>query len=130
MPKIVPVLPPKDEAGVKAALERVLNVAKHLKLTLSPEGFVAAWLSDNTRVVIAHEGEEPVGFAIMAFGRRYFDENFTASVLVAEGPARPQVLEFLRDMATMLGAERMFYEHEDGDTLEGVQADMRMVELK
>lgn len=129
MPKIFPVMPPKEETAVKAALDKVLAVVKHLKLSLNAEGLVHAWLSDNTRVVVAYEAEEPVGFAIMAFGRRYFDDTFTASVLLVEGSARKEMLVFLRDMAQMLGAERMFYEHADGDTLEGEQADMRMVKL-
>lgn len=129
MPRIVPILPPSQEDKVKAALDTLHAAATALGLTLDLDGFVRSWLSDNTRVVVAYEGETPVGFAIMAFGRRYYDANMTASVLLAEGPARPAVLEFLVDMARMLGVQTLFYEAQDGDTIGGEQADMRAVRV-
>lgn len=128
--KITPILPPKNEADVKPALDKMLLAARALKVNLNPEGFVQAWLSDNTRVVVAYDEDKPVGFAIMVCGRRYFDERFTASILMAQGPARVQLLEFLLDMARILGAEALFYEHEDGDTLGGSAANMRVVEVR
>lgn len=129
MPKITPVLPPKNEDGVKAALEKLLSAAKAVGVPLELDGFVRSWLSDGTRVVVAYEGDTPTGFGIMAFGRRFFDEAFTASVIVAAGKDRAAMLEFMLDMARVLGATRLFYEAEDGDTIGGEPAAMKVVEV-
>jgi len=129
MPKITPVLPSKNKEAMEAQLTKVLTAAKTLGATLDAQGFVQSWLSDNTRVVVAYEDETPVGFAILVFGRRWFDEHFTASVLMAIGPARPAVLEFLVEMARVLGAAKLFYEAQEGDTIGGTTADMRALEL-
>ena len=129
MPRILPILPPSSEDQVKTTLDKLHSAATALGLSLDLDGFVRAWLSDSTRVVVAYEGETAVGFGIMAFGRRYFDPNMTASVLLAEGPARQEVLVFLLDMARVLGAQTLFYEAREGDTLGGDLADMRAVKV-
>lgn len=129
MPRIVPIIPPSEEDKVKAALDKLHAAATALNISLDLDGFVRSWLSDSTRVVVAYEGETPVGFAIMSFGRRYFDANMTASVLLAEGPARPALLEYLVEMARMLGAQTLFYEAQEGDTIGGDAADMRVVKV-
>lgn len=129
MLKLTPILPSKNEDQLKQQLKTLLEASTALGVSLDPDGFARSWLSDSTRVVLAHEDDKPVGFAIMAFGRRYYDDAFTASVITAVGPARPQVLEFLLDMAKVLGAEVLFYEAEDGDTIGGTLANMKMVEV-
>jgi hypothetical protein len=129
MLKISPILPSKNEEQLKQQLKTLLEAASALSVSLDPDGFARSWLSDNTRVVLAHEDDKPVGFAIMAFGRRYYDSAFTASVITAVGPARPRVLEFMLEMAKVLGAEVLFYEAEEGDTIGGTLANMKMVEV-
>ncbi len=129
MLKISPILPSKNEEQLKAQLKRMLEAAAATGVALDPDGFARSWLSDNTRVVLAHEDDKPVGFAIMVFGRRFYSDAFSASVLTAAGPARPQVLEFVLEMAKVLGAEVLFYEAEDGDTIGGTLANMKMVEV-
>lgn len=129
MLKISPILPAKNEEQLKQQLKTMLEAAAALEIALDPDGFARSWLSDNTRVVLAHEGDKPVGFAIMAFGRRYYSDAFSASVLLAAGPARTRVLEFMLEMAKVLGAEVLFYEAEEGDTIGGALANMKMVEV-
>jgi hypothetical protein len=129
MLKIAPILPSKNEEQLKAQLKVMLEAAAALSVGLDPDGFARSWLSDSTRVVLAHEDDKPVGFAILAFGRRYYDDAFTASVITAVGPARPRLLEFLLEMSKVLGAEVLFYEAEDGDTIGGTSANMKMVEV-
>jgi hypothetical protein len=129
MPKVVPVIAPKDEAGIKAGLVNLLKAANALKIDIEPQGFAMAWLSDSTRIILATEGDQPVGMGIMAYGRRYYDSDVSASMLVAAGPARKDVLRFAFDMAKILGAHKFYYEAEPGDDLGGTQADMRMLEV-
>jgi hypothetical protein len=129
MLKIAPILPSKNEEQLKAQLKVMLEAAATLGVALDPDGFARSWLSDSTRVVVAHEDDKPVGFAILAFGRRYYDDAFTASVITAVGSARPRLLEFLLEMSKVLGAQVLFYEAEDGDTIGGTLANMKMVEV-
>lgn len=126
MPKVVPFMPSNDSEKVKADVVKLLEAAAAVGVALEPQAFVQSWLQDSTRVVVAYEADKPTGFGIMASGRRYFDDKNSASVLIAEGPDRKAVLEFMRDMAKVLGAHIMFYE---GDELGGEPGRMRMVQV-
>jgi hypothetical protein len=120
MPRIVPILPPTSEDSVKDGLVQLLKVAKALNLNLDVNGFTHAWLSDYTRVFVATEGDTPVGMGILAYGTQYHaPEEISASILLVAGPARKELLEFMRDSALMLGAKFLLYEAEEGDTLGG-----------
>jgi hypothetical protein len=129
MPRIVPIIPPNNEAAAKVELDKIVAAAKALDIPLEMQGFVANWLSDNTRVFLATEGDTPVGFGVLVFGRRYYDNDMSASVLIAEGLARKEMLEFMADSSKMLGATMMFYEAREGDTLGGSPRNMLALEL-
>lgn len=122
--RVTPILFSQDGEKNKANMLKLLEAAAACEVSLEPQGFAYSWASDSTRVVVATEGDKPVGFGIMSFGRRWFDETPTASVLVAGGPARRDVLQFLLDMAGVLGAQKLFYE---GDELGGEIAELRVV---
>jgi hypothetical protein len=124
MPKIVPILPSQDEAKSKENIVKLLEAAAALGVALDPQGFAHFWVTDSARVVVAYDGDKPTGWGIMTHGRRFFDGNITASVLQAEGPDRKAVLDFLLDMARMLGASTLFYQ---GDELGGEPSDMKIV---
>lgn len=127
--KITPVLPPKNKEGIEAAVKNLFEALKALSITVDPDGFVRAWLSDSTRIVLATEDGKPVGVAAMAFGRRYYDQRFTASVLFCTGPAWAQVLSHMKDMAVVLGAEMLIYEPAGDDPLGGKDAGVKFLEL-
>lgn len=131
--RIVPVLPPDEDVEVfKAELIRVLGVAKHLNITLDPQGFAIAFQSDNMRLFIATDtvnGDEHhvVGMSMMAFGTKFFDENISATVMFAEGPARNALLAYMRDTCQVLKCRNFFYEAREGDTLGGDETMLRHV---
>lgn len=128
--KIEVVLPGRTEEAVKTQLLRLLEAASAVSVTLDAESFARAWMSDNTRVFLATDEGKPVGFAIMAFGRRYYDPQPSASVLVAEGPARNELLKFMVDTAKVLGSKIMYYEGKVDDELRGESLDMRYLEIE
>lgn len=127
--KIAPIMPPRDKAAIEAAVTRMFKLMQELSVKTDPDGFVRSWMGDNTRVVMAEEDGVPKGIATMVFGRRFYDERFTASVLFAAGPARNEILHYMKDMAAVLGAEVFIYETEDGDTLVGEDGNVRFVRL-
>lgn len=127
--KIELVMPGNTEESIKNGLLRLLQAASAVGVPLDGEAFARAWMSDNTRVFIATEEGKFQGFAIMAFGRRYYDAQPSSSILVAEGPARNQLLSFMVDTSRVLGSKVMYFEAKVDDELEGERLDMRRVEL-
>lgn len=123
------VLPHRDDATAKDQIVDLLKVAAAVGVALEPGGFAQSWLGDSTRVIVAHDDDKPTGFAVVAFGRRWFDENFTASVVLMQGPARAAMFSYIRDMAAMLGARKLFWEFAPGDECGGIVTDQRMLEL-
>lgn len=124
------MMPANNEEKVKNDLLRILVAAKELGVPLDGDTFSRAWFSDNTRVCLASDGGKDVGIGIMAFGRRYYDAEQTASVLIAEGPARNTILEYLLDMARVLGARHMYYEARVDDTIKGEQTQQHVIEVQ
>jgi len=126
MPKIVPFMPSSDVEKVKLDAVKLIEAASAVGVSMDLQGFVTSWLSDSVRVVVAYEEDKVTGFGLMSSGRRYFDDKLTASILVAQGPARKDVLQYLLEMARILGAQLLFYE---GTELGGGLADMRVVQV-
>lgn len=129
MPKIELVLPSKKKEDVREDIVKLLEAATAVGLTLEPQAFTMAWLSDHTRVFVATEDGKTTGFAIMAFGRRYYDAEQSASVLVAEGEARNDLLKFMFDAARVLGAKMFYYESTVDDVLGGEPTPLKFVEI-
>jgi hypothetical protein len=120
-------MPPKDDEATKQGVLRLLNIAQELQIPVEPQGFAMAWLSDHTRMFIASEGDKTTGLGVLVFGRRYYDADISATILIAKGPARQELLKFMSDSAKVLGASELFYETETGDSLGGEPTPLRRV---
>lgn len=124
------IMPGNTEEKLKTGLLRILAAAKEFNVALDGENFARAWMGDNTRVCIVSENGKDVGLGIMVFGRRYYDAENSASVLVAEGPGRNKVLEYFVDMCRVLGARVMYYEGRVDDTIQGETTPQRYIEVQ
>ena len=124
MPTLKMPQPTQDAEAAKAALTKLLQAAADVGVALDPQGFAQFWVTDSARVVVAYEGEKATGLGMFTFGRRFFDGDLSASVLLAEGADRVAVLQHIRNVAEVLGATKIFYE---GDELGGETAEMRVV---
>lgn len=122
-------MPPKDNEATKQGVIRLLTIAQELEVPVESQGFAMAWLSDHTRMFIASEGDKATGLGILVFGRRYYDADISATILVAKGPARQELLKFMADSAKVLGAVELFYETQSGDTLGGEPTPLRRVAI-
>ena len=122
-------MPKTDDAARSEQFKMIVGAAAALEVPLDMENFAYAWVADTTRVAVAHEGDTPVAFALMVHGRRYFDVQSSASVLLCEGPARVQMLAFLKESAAVLGAEVMYYQQRAGDVLQGENVVMVAVKV-
>lgn len=129
MPKIELILPSKKKEDIREDIVRLLEAATAVGLSLEPQAFAMAWTSDHTRVFVATENGKTTGFSIMAFGRRYYDAEQSASVLVAEGEARDDMLKFMLDAARVLGAKMFYYEATADDVLSGEPTSLRFLEI-
>ena len=122
------VVPAKDEKTSSERLAVLLQAAEKLGVTLDPRGFAEAWLADHTRVFLAMTDgqEEATAIAIMAFGRRYYDSDNTASLMVCEGPAREPLLAYIADTCKVLGVQELYFEGRDGDVLPSEPVNFRV----
>lgn len=127
--RILALLPSSDPEKLKERVETIAKAARAAGVVLEAQGLVTSLMSDSMRFLVAMEGDNFVGLAAAASGRRWFDPAPSTSVLFAAGPARQQLLEYIVDMAKMLGSTRLFYEGAPGDTLGGEAADMRVLKL-
>jgi hypothetical protein len=125
-----PAIGSASQDVVNAAAMDMLKAAAALDVELDVQGFLQAWMTDGVRVFIARDGDEVRGFGLMVYGRRWHDARITASVLVAKGPGREKLLEFMMDTAKVLGAEVMFFEAEAGEAPRGADAGVRVVKLR
>lgn len=123
-------MPKTDDSARSEQFKMIMAAAAALKISLDIENFAYAWVGDTTRVALAHEGDTPVAFALMVHGRRYFDVQASASVLLCEGPARVQMLEFLKESASVLGADVLYYQQREGDVLQGENVVMVAVKVR
>jgi hypothetical protein len=125
-----PAIGSASQDAVNVAAMDVLKVASACGVELDVQGFLQSWMTDGVRAFIAREGDEPKGFGLMVYGRRWHDPRVTASVLLAKGAGREKLLEFMMDTAKVLGAEVMFFEAEAGEAPRGADAGVRMVKLR
>lgn len=118
----------KDEAVAANRLSVMLQAADKLGVKLDHRDFTEAWLQPSTRVFMATTDDltEPTGFAIMAYGKRYYDADMSASIVVCEGPERSNLLQFIADTCKVLGVEYLFFEGREGDTIESESSNLRM----
>jgi hypothetical protein len=129
MPAITPVLPSQDAERLKAQAEKLIKALQDTGAVVDFDGFARAWMSDSVRAVVAQEGDTYTGLAVMVQGRRWFDPVPSATILVLAGPARAQLLPYLRDMAAMLGAQKLYWDAQPGDPFEGEQGPGRVLAL-
>lgn len=123
------MLPSNEEEKLKNGLLRILTAARDMNVQLDGEAFARAWMSDNTRVCLASDNGKDVGLGVMVFGRRYYDSDHSATILVAEGDARNQLLEYFLDMARVLGSKIVYYESRADDTIKGEPTLQRYIEI-
>lgn len=129
MPAITPVLPHQDPEHLKARAEKLLQALKDTNTVVDFDGFARAWMSETVRAVVAQEGDTYTGFAVMVYGSRWFDPQPSATILVLNGPARGPLLQYLKDMATMLGAQTLYWDAQPEDPFQGTPGAGRVLLL-
>lgn len=109
--------PPKDEQKFADQSKEILNSAKALGITLDPEGFLMAWAS-GIRVAIERDDEGVIiSMALVAMGKRWHMDDVAATVLEIKGN-REQMIEYVTQMASAVGAQSLFVEEEHPEKLD------------
>lgn len=120
---IIPNIDTQD--GVRQQFEEVMQCFKDINLTVDTDGFAMTWASENTRVAVAKdEAGKCLGVAVMCFGRRWYDAESTASVIMLEGAVRRELMQFLRDSCKILGVSYIYLQKEPGDEYSGEEVVM------
>lgn len=103
------IQPPADESKLATAGQEIFLAAQKLGLNLDVEGFLHAWLT-GLRVLVERKDGEIVGLCLMALGKRWTSQDFTASVLELRGDDHDGLLEFAKQIAAAMGADSLFHQ--------------------
>ncbi len=124
------VTPPlNDPDGLRANFEEIVDCARALGQVIDTDGFAMTWAADNTRVVLARGDDgQWAGMGVMCYGRRWYDDETTGSVIMLTGPARKQVMDYYLQIAPILGVSHIYLQKEPGDAWEGET--VAMVKIK
>lgn len=107
MPFVV-VSPSKDEQVFAKEGRELLEASKRLGFNFDPQGFLSAWVG-GTRVAAEKDAEgQIVGMAVFAVGKRWVQNDFTATMLDFNGSE--QLLDFVKQLCKVFGATTLFME--------------------
>ena len=101
------IQPPENDDMLAETGKMLIEAAKNLGIDLDPEGFLFAWLS-GCRVIVERDASNAIiSMALVTVGKRWTHNDTTATVLRLEGN-RTELLEFIRHIASALGARELF----------------------
>lgn len=120
--------PPADEKTFAELGQKIIAASIKLDMKLDTEGFLMAWLN-GTRVVVETQGDEITGIALIAIGKRWVQNDFTATLLALESDNKEPLLDFVKQICAVLGVTSLF--HQPGGAVEeNGQLVHRVLELK
>lgn len=101
--------PPGDEVLLTEQGIEICKAAKELGLNLDAEGFLMAWVGASIRVIVQRDEQKAiVGVLLMACGKRWLFNDFTATVLEAKGTDVAGLVDYAINIAAALGATKMY----------------------
>lgn len=106
----VVVQPPKDETEFAELGKQLVEAGRALGMQLEAEGFLFSWIGGTRVLVEKTEAGEIVSMALVTIGKRWTHNDTTATVLLMEGN-REQMLEFVKQIASALGATELFVQN-------------------
>lgn len=104
------VQPPADQSRLAEAGKEVFVAAQRVGLNLDAEGFLHAWITGVRVLVERDQAGEIVTLCLMALGKRWTNQDFTASILELRGNDHDGMLEFAKQIAAAMGASSMFHQ--------------------
>lgn len=123
------IQPPADEKILAETGKRIISAALDLGMTPDTQGFLMAWIN-GTRVVIEEDGTgKIVGLALLALGKRWVQNDFTATILGIKGENFDGMLDFIKQICAVMGVTSLFHQP-DGAVEENGQLVHRVLELK
>lgn len=110
------IQPPKDEQEYADTGKEIYEASKVLGMDLDPEGFLFSWTA-GTRVAVERDGSgKIISMALVTVGRRWIRQDTTATVLEIRGN-REAMFEYVKQIASALGASSLFIEEEQVNTV-------------
>jgi hypothetical protein len=106
--------PPTEEAAFAERGKEIVAAAKALGMKLDTEGFLIAWVN-GTRVLVERDADQQIiAMALVAVGKRWVKDDFTATVLELRGIHPDMMLGFVMQIAAALGAASVFHQPDEG----------------
>lgn len=111
------VQPPQNEAEMPVTGKWLYEGIKALGVTLDLEGFLLAWTSGQTKMIVEVDAENKIiGTALLTIGKKWTDSRESAMILDMRGN-REKLIEYCTNIATAFNMGYLAYEaqeHEPG----------------
>lgn len=121
--------PPADEVALAETGKEIIAAAIELGMNPDTQGFLLAWIN-GTRVAVEKDSTgKIIGLALIALGKRWVQNDFTATLLDMRGENRDGMLEFVKQICAVLGVTSLFHQP-DGAVEENGQLVHRVLEFK
>jgi len=123
------IQPPADEVALAETGKKIIAAAIELGLKPDTQGFLMAWIN-GTRIAVEEDSAgKIIGLALIALGKRWVQNDFTATILDLRGENQKGMLEFVHQICAVLGVTSLFYQP-DGAVEENGQLVHRVLEFK
>lgn len=106
----VAIQPPADEARLAEVGKEIYEAANRMGLDMDIEGFIHAWLTGLRVLAERSAGGAITGLCLMALGKKWTRQDYTASILELRGEDHDAMLEFAKQIASAMGATSLFHE--------------------
>ena len=109
MPFIVVAPPDTDEALAETG-RKILETALSYGHRIDTEGFLQAWIRGVRVFAETDDKGDYIGVAFVMMGDRWLFTDRAASVLLALVKDKDGLIQFVRSVATAMGASKVIYE--------------------
>lgn len=120
------ITPPEDQDQFAQTSKRIVEAAHKLGFPLEVEGFLMSWVS-GTRVIVEEQDGEIVGLALVTMGKRWVQNDFTATILAFKGDDR--LFDFVKQIAIAMGSSSLLMQDGEG-VVEGDVTVYRVLQRK
>lgn len=104
------IQPPSEEQALAAASVEIVKAGEKLGLNLDVQGFISAWVT-GVRVLVERDAEgEIVTLCLMALGKTWTRQNYTANLLELVGNDPDGMLDYAKNIAAALGVIALFHD--------------------
>lgn len=102
------IQPPSEEKALAEAGLEIVKAATSMGLNFDVQGFITAWVSGVRVLVERNEEGAIVTLCLLALGKTWTRQDYTASILELSGNNTDGLFEYARNIAAALGVTSLY----------------------